>query len=358
MKSLLAHAQGCCRTLTRHCTTAALMVALASGLIPAESNAQAVQSSAELQALTTERLALSADLEQYQKTLDLLHTEGALELSSNPAVKKLTEEMAAIKQRLVVITRREIALLQQQIAAADPASAADGGFEIADSAATTAAQATDVAVAADGIESKPLRTMPNDDSAASEAREVERLQNLLASYYSEQAARGESVPNADERARNEASQRDAQALARIPFSVDKVRLNGSEGSLALRQISQRLNDPELPDSRREVAPICSIKTYLFGALVGSESRSLKPVGKNHFVARIRLQPGDTTLRILNHRWQVRLPENVKASDFVITFYSPSGAVPELHVFAIDEFLAEDTPYIPAWLPEELKIKTG
>jgi hypothetical protein len=200
--------------------------------------------------------------------------------------------------------------------------------------------------------------MANDDSAANEAREVERLQNLLATYYSQQASSGEGVANADQQASLEVRRHDAQTLARIPFSMDKVRLNGSEGSLALQQITQRLNDPELPESRREVAPICSIKTYLSGALVGSESRSLKPVGKNHFVARIRLQPGDTTLRILNHRWEVRLPENVKASDFIITYYSPVGTAPELHVFAIDEFLAEDTPYIPAWLPEELKIKTG
>ena len=115
-------------------------------------------------------------------------------------------------------------------------------------------------------------------------------------------------------------------------------------------------DPGVPESRRDIAPICSIRTHLFGSLVGSESRSLKPVGKNHYVAKIRLQPGDTTLTIQEHRWEVRVPQNLNASDFLITLYRPPGSAPELHVFAIDELLAEEQPHIPAWLPDELKIK--
>jgi len=97
---------------------------------------------------------------------------------------------------------------------------------------------------------------------------------------------------------------------------------------------------------------------LFGQLVGSESRSLTAVGKNHYVARVRLQPGNTTLIILDDRWEVRLPDHVNGRDFLITFYRPPVGEPELHAFAIDDLLALDRPHIPAWLPDELNIRSG
>ena len=136
-----------------------------------------------------------------------------------------------------------------------------------------------------------------------------------------------------------------------------MRLNGDEGSTALSQISQRLSDSSIPESRRDIAPICGIRTQLFGKLIASERRSLRPVGKNHYIARIRIQPGDTTLRIKEHRWELQLPENMSASDFLVTLYSPPGSPPELHIFAVDDLLALEEPHIPAWLPEELNIKS-
>ena len=150
---------------------------------------------------------------------------------------------------------------------------------------------------------------------------------------------------------------DAEKISRIPFSVDKIRLNGAEGSTALSEITRRLTDPNIPESRRDVAPICGIRTQLFGSLIASERRSLKPVGKNNYVAQIRLQPGDTTLRIKEDRWEIQLPQNVNAGDFLITLYIPPDSPPQLHLFAIDDLLAEQDPHIPAWLPDDIKLKS-
>jgi hypothetical protein len=321
------------------CCTAILACALL--LLPSPAIAQAVA----LEALTTERQMLTRELEQYQKTLDILQTDGRpAEQSSNPAVRKLAQEMVSIRERLIAITEQEVTLLQEHIIAAKTVG-------------TAAPPSRAEPVITEAIESKPLRTHTAQYTLEQEAKNVERLHSLLSGYYTELQESARILPTAEEISRREAAQRDAQKLARIPFSVDKVRLNGSEGSTALTQITQRLMDPGVPESRRDIAPICSIRTRLFGSLVGSETRSLKPVGKNHYIAKIRLQPGDTTLSIVEHHWEVRVPQNLNASDFLITLYQPPGGVPELHVFAVDDLLAEEQPHIPAWLPDELKIKS-
>jgi len=321
------------------CCTAMLVCALS--FLPPLAIAQTVA----LQALTTERQMLTRELEQYQKTLDILQTDGTPpEQSSNPAVKTLAQEMVSIRERLIAITEREVTLLQEQIITAKTLGTAPSPPHAEP-------------VITEAIESKPLRTHTAQYSLKQEAENVARLHSLLSGYYTELQESARTLPTAEEISRREAAQREAQKLARIPFSADKVRLNGTEGSTALAQITQRLMDPGVPESRRDIAPICSIRTHLFGSLVGSESRSLKPVGKNHYVAKIRLQPGTTTLRIMEHRWEIRVPQNLNASDFLVTLYRPPGGAPELHIFAIDDLLAEEQPHIPAWLPDELKIKS-
>ncbi|MBK6510800.1 MAG: hypothetical protein IPG06_16015 [Haliea sp.] len=202
------------------------------------------------------------------------------------------------------------------------------------------------------------RTAGADSPLEQEAETVERLHNLLESYYTELQESARILPTPEEIALRELARRDAETLNAIPFSVDKVRLSGSEGSTALAQISQRLVDPRIPESRRDMAPICSIKTHLLDTLVGVENRSLKPVGKNHYIVRVRLQPGETTISILSDHWKVELPQHANAQDFLITLYRPVTGTPELHVFAVDELLAADNLHIPAWLPEELDIKTN
>jgi hypothetical protein len=195
------------------------------------------------------------------------------------------------------------------------------------------------------------------DTPEEQAEKVARLQGLLRSYYLELQESALTQPTAEEISRREFAQRDAEALAKIPFSAAKVRLSGSEGSTALAEITQRLMDPGIPESRRDIAPICLVKTRLFDTLVASENRSLQPIGKNHYITRVRLQPGDTTIVIMSNEWEVRLPQHADARDYLITLYRPLDGTPELHVFAVDDLLAIANPHIPAWLPADLGIKT-
>jgi len=189
------------------------------------------------------------------------------------------------------------------------------------------------------------------------AADAARLQDLLKSYYLQLREPTQTQATAEELSSREFARRDAEALEKIPFSAEKVRLTGAEGSTALAEITKRLMDPGLPASRRDIAPICLIKTRLFGTLVASESRSLQPVGKSHYISRVRLQPGDTIIAISSNEWEVQLPEQANARDYLITLYRPVDGTPELHLFAVEDLLASDKPHIPSWLPDELGIKT-
>jgi len=196
-----------------------------------------------------------------------------------------------------------------------------------------------------------------DYTPQEKAQDAAQLHHLLESHYLQLQESALTQPTADEVARHESLQRDAETLEEIPFSAAKVRLTGAEGSTALAEITQRLMDPGIPENRRDIAPICLIKTRLFDTLVASESRSLQPIGKSHFITRVRLQPGDTTISVLSNEWEVRLPEQANARDYLITLYRPVDGTPELHLFAIEDLLATDKPHIPAWLPDDLDIKT-
>ena len=300
---------------------------------------------AQLEALTSEREALSAELQQYERSIAILHTDGTpAETSKNPAVRTLAAEMVDIRQRLIGITEQEVTLLQEQIVDARETQPEVTTPKVVPPTSTVAPEA------------KPQRPAEQGYSAQREARDVARLRGLLTAYYTEQQESLQVLPTAQELAQREASELDAQRLAMIPFNAEKLRLNGAEGSTALSQITRRLSDPNVPESRRDISPICTIKTRLFGNLVGSETRSLIPVGKHHYIVRVRIQPGDTTLRILEHRWQLQLPEDISATEYLFTLYAPPSIAPELHVFAVSDLLAEDSPHIPAWLPEQVGIK--
>ena len=203
----------------------------------------------------------------------------------------------------------------------------------------------------------PGQSAVAESAAAREAEEVVRLLALLSNHYSELEESKRILPSAEELALRDAARIDADKLAKIPFSTDKVRLNGEEANTALARMSQRLSDDGIPESRRDIALICSIKTRLYGTLIASENRSLKPVGKNNYIAKVRLQPGKSTLRVGESRWEIHLPQNINATDYLITMYTPPLAEPEFHVFSISDLLAQKKPHIPAWLPPEFKLKS-
>jgi hypothetical protein len=318
-------------------------------LFTTQVSGQSIETTRELQQLTAERQMLTDELNQYRKSLDLLKTDDtAPEESANPAIRSLAIEAAALKKRLIAIAEQEVTLLQQQIIAARNSTNEKVSVAYVDNAEAKTDEA---------IESKPLRSHNIDYTQEQEAENVARLHGLLTDYYLELQESARILPTEEEIAERKLAQQDADTLERIPYSVDKVRLSGSEGSTALAEISRRLMDSRIPESRRDIAPICLIKTRLFDTLIISENRSLRPVGKNHYIARVRIQPGDTTLTILSKKWELRLPQHVNASDFLITLYRPVEGTPELHVFAVEDLLALENSHIPAWLPDELDLMT-
>ena len=297
---------------------------------------------------------LTSELEQYRKTLAMLHTDGSPPGNSdNPAVRTLAREMLSMRARLIAITEQEVTLLQQDILQSQFPMAENSPSDFRDSSSS------DLPEAEAAVESKPLRmssdTPTGAQNIAREIDEVERLRQLLTAYYVEQQEALETMPTQQEVAQREAAVRATRGSDLIPFSTDKLHLSGAEGSAVLTQFTQRLSDPAIAESRRDMAPICTLKTRLFGVLIASEKRSLKPVGKHHYVARVRLQPGDTTLRIRDNSWQLRLADDASAEDFLITLYAPPGARLELHLVSVRELTAIADAHIPAWLPSELAL---
>ena len=313
-----------------------------------------------LERLTEQRQALTVELSQYEQTLELLNPDGdPPELSENPAVRKLAAEAVRVKEQLLAIAAEEVTLLQREIHGRVDASR--GEEPIVGINEDEELIASDSVAARTTMEGKPLRSMDSPGAtyaADADVKNVERLHELLQDYFAQVQASANILPTDAELAAREKAQRDVENLTKIPYSADKVRLTGAEGSTALAHITQRLMNPAIPESRRDTSPICSIKTYLFDTLVASENRSLQPVGKNHYVARIRLQPGESSLNIQSTRWDISLPQQAIATDYLITFYNPPGRDPQLHLFAIEDLLAQESPHIPAWLPEELNIQTN
>ena len=334
------------RTRLIVCRATVMAALLCSILFPQQSTAQSAAVEKRLNLLTQERKSLTGELAQYKRTLLLLSADNPNpEQSSDAKIRSLSREMLSLKSDIIAVTEQEVTLLQEQIAAAHDAKFnKSGGGE-------------GVGLKDNGESESISSALPTRDySESREAENVSRLLTLLSIHYAELQESSLTLPTATELAQRDVAKQDADTLAKIPFSAAKVRLNGPEGSASLVNMTRRLADSTIPESRRDIAVICSIKTRLYGALIASENRSLKPVGKYHYIAKIRLQPGDSTLRVGSDRWEILLPQNISAADYLVTLYAPPSENPEFHIFSVDDLLAVDKPHIPAWLPSSIELK--
>jgi multidrug efflux pump subunit AcrA (membrane-fusion protein) len=317
--------------------SATLACALLCLLTGTQLHASETSLDSELAAVQAARHSLSANIEQFEQSLLLLLPDGTrVEDSNNPAVNSLAGEMLRLQQRLAELAQRELVLTQAKLD-------------------TLRAEPT-VTITPGHSDSQPPGETPAKPDTTREAEDVTLLLGMLSQYHADQEKSRRTQPSIEQMARRDAAQRDARQLTRTAFSASKVWLNGSEGNTALAQISERLSDSSIAETRHDLAALCGIKTRLFGALIASESRALKPVGKNQYVARWRLQPGDTTFRIKTHSWNLQLPENIAAADYLVTLYLPPNGTSELHVVAVDALLGQAKPYLPAWLPDEIQLK--
>lgn len=195
-----------------------------------------------------------------------------------------------------------------------------------------------------------------DAPSGARAQEVERLQSILQAYYSDSAPQ---LPTTSPQVKSEPDTDPVDKAARVTkagYSADSVYLTGGEGNALLAHYTRRLKDPRIPELHRDVAPICTVKTRLFDTLVDSKRISLKPVGKHHYIASIKLQPGESTFAIKSQEWQVDVPEDSAAREHLIAFYRDPGRKPQLHTFAIEDMLASTDPLVPGWLPPDIAAK--
>ena len=299
-------------------------------------SAQAGSVAVELDALRREMAALERDISQYRITLEQLAPDAADGAAvSNPAIAKLQEEYDRLNEERARLRQQEMALLQS-----DDTDDKEAALERAEDLTP---------------ESKPIRHHTTYYTAQEEERSVERLLVLLDRHNRDEQKSMEPEPDPALAALEAAVERDAKALSRIPFSADKVRLSGAEGNIALAQISERLANPDVPASRHDFALICNLQTRLDGQLTSTSTRSLQPVGKNHYLARITLPPGETSFTVRDHKWHVRLPRDIGNTEFLVTLYAPASIPPELHVIPLDEIVAQKTIAFPSWFPPELGL---
>jgi hypothetical protein len=299
--------------------------------------AQTTQYDRELQSLQEERVLLTEELSQFDKTLALLLPDDSRAADSdNPAVKSLAQETTRIRKRLIAVTEREVFLVQKRLSQSE---------QDRDEINSVQSQ-TPIT-----MDKNPLE----EEWAASESEDVARLLALLNQYYGDLRDSQRTTPSAETLAQEEAAREDALELAKIPFSADKLRLNGAEGFTALARISARLADPGVVETRRDTAIICAIKTRQSGTLIASENRSLRPLGKNQYIARVQLRPGDTSLRVQSHKWELRLPADIPPADYVVTLSLPKAGEPEMHIFSVQDLLAQENSVLPSWLPSELNL---
>ncbi len=283
-----------------------------------------------MQVLAAEREVLHAELTQYAKTLAILQRRGSY-APTNTSVSNIAMEVARIKRRLIAITEREVNILQERIANAKAREKREQHYGL------------------------PGESRIYTYSMEEEERVVAQLLKLITKHYNDLETALALIPSSGEVKKLTPRQRDAQALAKIPFSASKVRLSPADSNTALAQISERLVGEGAKLSRRDSAPICTIRTRLVGRIIFSENRSLKPVGNKHYVARVRLQPGTTEFHIRGRKWKIKIPDDLSAEDYLLTLYAPMMSKAEFHVISIDALLSQKIPYIPAWLPDELNI---
>jgi hypothetical protein len=141
-----------------------------------------------------------------------------------------------------------------------------------------------------------------------------------------------------------------------PFGPQKVLLRAADMQIAVDEIERRLNDARIDERRSDAPLICALQTRLGGSLVASTPYSMTHIGKHHFLTRIALAAGVSTLSAADQRWRIELPTDSGGSSFLLTLYAPPVGVWELHALPLAALEAERDSY-PAWLTARLADST-
>jgi hypothetical protein len=277
-----------------HFLTATLLLILGSAPVFSQNSENPLAT--ELNDLRQQQQQLERDIEQYQKSIELLRGNMSRDDGPSPALETLKVQQIQSQTSLIELFEKE-ATLQQQLSSE---RTADPGYD-------------------------------------ADAEDVARLKTLLNNYYAAEARTGsdDAGSNLDP--------------ARAGYVFDKVRLSGAEGVAAIQYMDQRLTEDRLSSPRRQPDIIFHIEVRRDGDLVSSSSHSLKSLGRSYYIGKVSLGGGIATVSVRQDKWAAQLLQETLNS-YLITFYLPPGAAPELHFIAVDELKETGWRELPPWLP--------
>ncbi len=304
----------------RHTVYSLLLLApLLMAVLPGSVSA-AGEAPQSMEQLAAQRAGLARELEQVEAALAVLHKDGGSPWESTDAtVRALADKAVALKQEMLDLTERELSLRKDLLRAPQGS------------------------------------TVPAGDSAStdSETQAVQRLRDLIAAYYADLQRSELGTPTPDQLAERKAELEQSRALANVHIDPGKLLLNGIEGNVLLRQMTEHLADPSQPEYRRQTAPICSIRTRRQGSLVASHNRSLQPVGKHLYVAEVSIASGNTTLRVQNNEWTFDSEHGSLPQHYLVTLNASPDRAPEMHLISVAALQSASNAQIPVWLPTAL-----
>ena len=285
-------------TFWSHILTVTLLLMLGSS--PAFSQASGNRGAAELINLRQQQQQLEEDIEQYQKSIELLRSNRSPGDGPSPALAAIKEQLIQTQTTLIELFEQE-ATLQQQL---NTQRATDPGYE-------------------------------------AEAEEVARLKTLLNNYYAAEALAAALTASDD------ASRNLDPSLGGYAF--DKVRLSGLEGVAAIQYMDNRLTRDHLSSPRRQLDIIFHVEVRQDGQLVSSSSHSLRSLGRSYYIGKVSLKGGIARVSVRKDEWVARLLQE-QDSFYLVTLYLPRAAAPELHLIPVDEMKATGWRELPPWLP--------
>jgi hypothetical protein len=285
----------------KHIFAIILLFALGSSQAWSQSSNNRIAS--DLANLRQEQSQLEGNIDQYEKSIEVLRDNLPMGAGMDPTLGGLESELQQNRDKLKYLKAQEAALERKLEGGNTPVAATSSHQDESETAAVVG---------------------DNPDAAA-----VARLKTLLADYY--------------------ASEAKALAGGDAAHLSNKVRLSGQEGADVIKSIDQYLSSNSLSSQRREPDIIFHIEVRRDGELASSSSHSLKSLGKSQYVAKVALQGGDAKVSVRKDSWVAELP-SVAEKFYLITLSLSRSAEPELHVISVDELKSTHPTDLPVWLP--------
>ena len=291
----------------------------------------------ELKTLQLQARQLERDAREYRSLIEMLENDPSAGSSKQNALLALQNQLERAEVRLEEISRRRAELEKTLSSQAVDADARQTGqAALAERAPAKKKQAKVDRGGADPAGAPQAASEPAGGEPA--AQEAARLAELLSGYYGD--------ANGTEGGRGRAGGSTEPGASGL--DVNKVRLNGREGRLAIDLIAERLaRGPQ--STRREADVVFYVEVRHDGRLVSTSSYSLKSLGKAQYITKIALQSGEATIRVRRDDWTVKL-DGAQEAEYIVTLDMPEYGEASLHVIPVEELREAGIEDPPLWLP--------